>query len=259
MSSTTSVSSEYALPFLTMLIDNYADIDNQNMHHPVVRISTKNKEKPVHRNLVKTLLSSINIPYTADPNDCIYTYHGTNALDLLGIVYGDRGEGTSQLNYAKYRDLLAAKTLDMPVCQVFSTHPNAVFPYKTRESDVGYDLTLIALHKKLSDTVSLYDTGIKLKVSHGYYVEVVPRSSIIKSGYMMANSIGVIDRSYEGNIYIALTKIDTDAADISLPYRGFQMIFRKQIHGHMEDMKDHEFVMSSSRGQGGFGSTGSSV
>lgn len=242
--------------FLTMLIDNYAEIDMSNVYCPVVKISTKNKDKPVHRNLVKSLLTQTKIPYVADAHDTVFTFHDTNAIDLLGMVYGDEGEGSSQINYTRYRELLSVRTVDMPVCHVFKTHPNAVVPYKTRESDVGYDMTLISVHKKLNDFVTLYDTGIKLKVCHGYYVEVVPRSSIIKSGHIMANNVGIIDRSYEGNVYVALAKLDASVPDIQLPYRGFQMIFRKQIHGHIVDMKDGELNSSSSRGEGGFGSTG---
>jgi dUTP pyrophosphatase len=133
------------------------------------------------------------------------------------------------------------------------THPDAVVPYKTRESDVGYDLTLIAVHKKVNEHVTLYDTGLKVKVANGYYLEIVPRSSIIKSGHIMANNIGIIDRSYEGNLYVALAKLGADVKDIELPYRGFQLILRKQVHGVFEEM---DFVDSSSRGSGGFGSTG---
>lgn len=60
----------------------------------------------------------------------------------------------------------------------------------------------------------LYDTGIKINVKYGYYAEVVPRSSLSKSGYMLANSIGIIDNSYRNNIFVALTKINPDAPDI---------------------------------------------
>ena len=54
----------------------------------------------------------------------------------------------------------------------------------------------------------MYDTGIQVKPQYGYYFEIVPRSSLSKSGYILANSIGIIDPSYSGNLYIVLIKID---------------------------------------------------
>ena len=138
-------------------------------------------------------------------------------------------------------------------CEVYASYPDAVIPTKTHESDAGYDLTIIREEKKLLNNTTLFDTGIKVKVPLGYYVEVVPRSSLSKSGYMLANSVGIIDNSYTGNIFIALTKIDTEAPDIVLPFKCCQLIFRKQIYANMYVV--NEDFEKTSRGDGGFGST----
>jgi dUTP pyrophosphatase len=91
-------------------------------------------------------------------------------------------------------------------------------------------------------------------VNQGLYAEIVPRSSLSKSGYMLANSIGIIDCSYKGNLYIALTKIDNTMPDLTLPFRCCQLIFREQIHVDLEEVTS--FEEQTSRGSGGFGSTG---
>jgi len=86
----------------------------------------------------------------------------------------------------------------------------------------------------------------------GYYIEIVPRSSLSKSGYMLANSVGIIDSSYRGNIYIALIKIDDDAEEIQFPFRCCQFVVRKQYD--MTFIQKDEFD-TTHRADGGFGST----
>lgn len=48
----------------------------------------------------------------------------------------------------------------------------------------------------------------------GYYLQVFPRSSLSKSGYALANSVGIIDENYTGNIFIALTKTEPFAREL---------------------------------------------
>ena len=186
------------------------------------------------------------------------TFTDTNAVDAIGKMYMNCGNLKMQKMYDQYQDMLqwcpVVPRRSLPVCQVFKAHPGAVLPTKAKASDVGYDLTVISEAKKWHKNITLYDTGIKVKVQHGYYAEVVPRSSLSKSGYMLANSIGIIDPSYTGNIYIALAKIDPTAPDIELPFRCCQLIFRRQVHVELDESAvDFE---ATARADGGFGSTG---
>lgn len=179
-------------------------------------------------------------------------YTGTNAIDFLGKIYNG-----AKVYWAKrrsqYYDLLSVDTKRVPHIYITRTRPDAVMPSKAHASDVGYDLTIVGEHKKINSVTTLYDTGIRVKPENGYYIEVVPRSSIVKSGYMLTNSMGIIDASYQGNIYVALTKVDPEAAPIELPYKGFQLIVRRQFHGILvESNADGE----TARRDGGFGSSG---
>jgi dUTPase len=73
----------------------------------------------------------------------------------------------------------------------------AKIPTKSHDSDVGYDLSILKKAKDLNETTALYHTGLKATiVENEFYLEIVPRSSISKSGYMLSNSFGVIDSSY---------------------------------------------------------------
>ena len=120
-------------------------------------------------------------------------------------------------------------------------------------SDAGYDLTIISLYKTFSNKTKLYDTGIKIDIPNGYYVEIVPRSSISKSGYMLSNSIGIIDQGYKGNLYVALTKIDDEMPDLTLPFKCCQLLIKKQIYSKFYET--NEQLENSNRNIGGFGST----
>ncbi len=133
-------------------------------------------------------------------------------------------------------------------------HPDAVHPFKLNDSDVGYDLTIISKAKDFSPIVSLYDTGIQIQVQSGWYAEIIPRSSLCKYGYMMANSVGIIDNEYRGNLYIPLIKIDPNARPIEFPFRCCQLIIRKQEKSIIQNTCDD--LDETKRGTGGFGSTG---
>ena len=102
--------------------------------------------------------------------------------------------------------------------------------------------------------MTLYDTGIKVSPSFGWYFDVVPRSSIIKSGYILANSVGVIDSQYKNSIMIGLVKIDQTMPDIELPMRIAQLIPRQRTHAEPIVVNEKDFD-NSLRGLGGFGST----
>lgn len=182
----------------------------------------------------------------------VLLFKGTNAIDFLGNMY-DKARIFWAKRRSQYFDLLSADTNRVPHVYVTRTRPDAVMPSKAHSSDVGYDLTIVAEHKKINSVTTLYDTGIQVRPENGFYIEIVPRSSIVKSGYMLTNSMGIIDASYQGNLYVALTKVDPDAKPIELPHRGFQMIIRKQYHGIFVESNTNE---ETARKDGGFGSSG---
>lgn len=129
----------------------------------------------------------------------------------------------------------------------------AVVPSRAHPSDVGLDLVAIKKHKVFPNGVVLYDTGIAVSPPKGYFVEIVPRSSISKSGWMLANSVGTIDPSYTGNLYIALVRVDDNSPEPQLPFCLCQMVLRKAEYFDVEEVT---VLHDTDRGDGGFGSTG---
>ena len=196
-----------------------------------------------------------NIPSVIDYENNTITFNGTNCIDFLGEMYPHNTIYKFEQKYKKYLEFLLWKptSIEFPHCKVFKVDDFAVIPSKCKESDAGYDLTIIKEAKKLLPSVTLYDSGIQIQVSHGLYVEIVPRSSLSKSGYMLANNVGIIDRGYTGNILVALIKVDQSAPDLTLPFKCCQLIFRHQVHVNMKEVKVN--FKETSRGAGGFGST----
>ena len=142
---------------------------------------------------------------------------------------------------------------------------NAIMPSLANQNDVGLDLVAIKKYKTLRDGVKLkpntfnvgetilYDTGLSCMPSEGYYTEIVPRSSLSKTGWILSNSVGIIDPEYIGNILISLTRVDPTAPEIEIPFCKTQLIVK--IH-EMPQIEQVNTINTTSRGSGGFGSTG---
>lgn len=131
-------------------------------------------------------------------------------------------------------------------------HPSAVRPKKHHKNDVGYDITAIGVFKQLSSRSFLFETGVSVKPPEGYYFELVPRSSMSKSGYMQTNGVGIIDPEYTGTIKIPMIKVDDNVPDMTFPFVTCQLILR-QFNNY--SMYEGDFDKDTTRGSGGFGST----
>lgn len=191
-------------------------------------------------------------------NNQVYWW-GNGALDVMSKMYD-----SASIYLSRKRDAYLDWCTWVPCLSGTGTHGNdgfvkwnktrkdAVAPSKAHASDSGYDLVLLEKVKTVGD-VEFYDTGIKVTPPYGWYFNLVPRSSISKTGYMLVNSVGVIDRTYTGSILVPLRKINKDAPDIELPCRLMQIVPAPIVHFQFVKVDDLE---ASTRGEGGFGSTG---
>jgi dUTP pyrophosphatase len=132
---------------------------------------------------------------------------------------------------------------------------DAVLPTKAHDSDIGWDLVAIREHKVINEDIIMYDTGIVAIPPKGYYLEILPRSSISKTGWMLANSVGTIDPDYRGNLYIVLMRVVKSMPKIELPFCKCQLVLRKIEKASLVEVTEEEIDVTE-RGSGGFGSTG---
>lgn len=130
---------------------------------------------------------------------------------------------------------------------------NYTLPQKAHETDAGWDVSATGVVKQVGD-VTFFGTGIAVQPPQGYYFLLYPRSSISKTGYVMANSVGVIDQGYQGEVIVALRKVDSSMPNIQLGDRIAQLVPMKQEPLGVQLVED--FETPTERGDGGFGSSG---
>lgn len=206
--------------------------------------------------LEKEIRDLIDIPCSLN-DGCQLVYTGVNALEFLHKLYSSVNTIKYNKNVAYYNELLyswkpVSQLCDSTTFKFKKVLPDAVAPAKAHVSDTGYDLVLISKIKEENGAI-FYDTGISVTPPTGYYFEVVPRSSISKTGYILANSVGIIDQGYTGSIKVALRKVHSDAPDLELPARLVQLIPRAFIHLNVREVEELD---ETTRATGGFGSTG---
>ena len=131
---------------------------------------------------------------------------------------------------------------------------DAVIPTLANKNEVGFDLTVISKIKDLNSKTSIYDTGISVQPPEAFYFEIIPRSSLTKTGYMLTNSIGIIDPTYRGTLKIVITKICDEAPEFELPNKKFQLVPRIYMSNQFEVIEVEE-LKETYRGDDGFGST----
>lgn len=226
--------------FLRGIVESYSILVTSTM---TLKITIKSKD-------ILKELGSVN-----DITDSLI-YEDLNTIDFLGKIYKNKLWLLDTNFYKQYMLMIemynTCKTL-FAYCKVQKKDEAAIIPFKTNSSDVGFDLTIIKKVKDLTNNTALYDTGIIVQPPKGFYVQVHPRSSLSKSGHMLANSTGIIDPGYRNTLMIALTKTDALAPDLQLPFRCCQMILVR--HPIIEVMEVEDIDAKTSRGLGGFGST----
>jgi len=104
----------------------------------------------------------------------------------------------------------------------------------------------------------LVPSGIAISIHNpGLVALLVPRSGLgIKHGIVLANTIGVIDSDYQGEIGIGIFNRSTVAYTIEPGERICQMMFVPVTQVTLAMVE--EFSIESERGAGGFGHTGRS-
>jgi dUTP pyrophosphatase len=104
----------------------------------------------------------------------------------------------------------------------------------------------------------LIPSGIAISIHDpGLVALIVPRSGLgIKHGIILANTVGVIDSDYQGEIGIGIVNRGAAPYTIEPGERICQMMFVPVTQVALEIVD--EFSRATDRGAGGFGSTGSS-
>lgn len=130
---------------------------------------------------------------------------------------------------------------------------NAKVPVRANQCAAGYDLYALHDYYVYPQERTLVKTGIALEIPEGHYGRIAPRSGLAyKNG--IDTLAGVIDSDYRGELGVILLNTHKEQYfTIKSGDRIAQIIFEKYYDFDMEITED---ISETSRGSGGFGSTG---
>lgn len=97
-------------------------------------------------------------------------------------------------------------------------------------------------------------TGLHIELPAGFEAQIRPRSGLAaKHGISIVNAPGTIDADYRGEIKVVLVNLSNEPFTVNPGERIAQMVVARHETVQWEPV---EVLEESSRGSGGFGSTG---
>ena len=138
------------------------------------------------------------------------------------------------------------------IIKVKKLHPNAIVPTYAKEGDAAMDLHAAEIIKdKYGNYV--YLTGVALEIPKGFVGLLFPRSSVSRTSMSLANSVGVVDSGYRGEIMLKYRCIGGE----NEIYRIGDRVGQLMIMPYPKiELVESEELSNTNRGSGGFGSTG---
>ena len=134
-----------------------------------------------------------------------------------------------------------------------SNHP---LPHYETIASAGMDLRANLSESKVLKPLerSIVGTGLFIELPIGYEAQVRPRSGLAaKKGITVLNAPGTVDADYRGEIGVILVNLSHEDFRIENGERIAQLVIAKHERA---DWVSVEELSDTSRGEGGFGSTG---
>jgi dUTP pyrophosphatase len=132
--------------------------------------------------------------------------------------------------------------------------PEAQKPKFGKPGDAGADLVATSVDK-LHGSQMIYGTGLAVEIPEGMVGLVFPRSSIRNYDLSMANSVGVIDSGYRGEIMVTFNlKNPKDIQEIYI--KGDRIAQLVIVPVPLIQYVEVDELSETQRGEGGHGSTG---
>jgi len=133
--------------------------------------------------------------------------------------------------------------------------PDAVLPERAHPGDAGFDLRSIEDVEVGRGERAMVRTGLAVAIPDGHAGLVLPRSGLAsKHGLTLANAPGLIDSGYRGEVICSVVNLDPhESVKIARGDRIAQLVVVEvpELRPRWVDE-----LPPSSRGERGFGSTG---
>lgn len=133
--------------------------------------------------------------------------------------------------------------------------PNLPVPAHAHPGDGGVDLYARESATLEPGERAIVPTGVAVAIPEGFAALVTPRSGLAaRSGLGVVNSPGLVDSGYRGEIKAILVNLGSETIQIERGERIVQMVV---VPVSTQEFEVVDELPESSRGAGGFGSTGS--
>ena len=130
---------------------------------------------------------------------------------------------------------------------------NAVLPTYAHDTDAGADIYAVEDVVLKPHSTNIIKTGLKVAIPAGYMINIAPRSGLsAKTTLRIANSWGIIDSEYRGEIGIIMENTGNLSVTISKGDKIAQMLIMPTPMIQWEEVNQLD---ETKRGEGGFGST----
>lgn len=145
---------------------------------------------------------------------------------------------------------------------VYRVRESAILPNRAHETDAGMDVFYCPPENKGGELEffpgdsKVLETGLKIEVPRGYMLQVMNKSGIASKQQLIAGAC-VVDSGYDGEIFVNLQNIGMSLRYINPGQKIAQLVLIPvEIPTLNEIKEDSIYGGSTSRGDGGFGSTG---
>ncbi len=132
--------------------------------------------------------------------------------------------------------------------------PEVPLPRYAHEGDAGLDLAAAAEVTLAPGERTAVPTGLALAIPPGWVGLVHPRSGLARRhGVTVANAPGTIDAGYRGEVQVLLVNLGQEKVRLERGERVAQLLLQEVGRAEVVEVDSLE---ASTRGDGGFGSTG---
>lgn len=140
------------------------------------------------------------------------------------------------------------------ILKVKKLSEDAVIPHCAHPGDAGLDLFSVEDTDLAPGASRVVKTGIAIELPAGTEAQVRPRSGLAaKHAVTVLNTPGTIDEGYRGEVGVILINHGKDTFRIEKGMKIAQMLVKPVITVSVEEVPE---LSDTSRGAGGFGSTG---
>lgn len=138
-------------------------------------------------------------------------------------------------------------------------NPTGIAPTRATAGSAAYDLYLDLGGKDFSielapGKMAMGLAGFCMALPKGKAAQILPRSGLGTKGLNLANTVGLIDSDYRGQVGLTLKNTGNSTMILKHGDRVMQMLI---VEAWAEDIEVVDHLDETERGTGGFGSTGS--